>query len=570
MKSKGIYPFFILLSAVVALTLPGMAEENVAIYGHVSFVEDQATVIRTDQAEDKAVVNLPLVPGDTVVTGTNGRCELQFDNGTVIRLDKNSSLRITTVQAPALSSKWKITTLHLLQGQLYTLPQTYNDELFQVITPNAAVKLPGRTAATIRINGDLSTSLFSDSGKFQVMYGADGGTLKETKVKSGQAFVVNVDNVLAPSSEKRNLEFVAWNEYVDRHFKALHSGISKLPPQLKFGNSVLRDWAINWSPVFGAWIYDEFFGYVWRPAHEGFAHFAGPFFDADYFRINGRLFLVPRESWGWVPAHMGTWVWLKNGWTWLPGNWFHSGVYEFFAQNGCFFPSFNFYFWYVYGGFDLYNIYYRYGNDAWRENYFNQFHRHHKKPPVKDLPEELQRIIRRINKAPLNVVSELLKTARLQSGLEARKMVLPAMSTGADFSSRGPASVPPATAYRSQSRSSVAENDMAGKDKIRAAGDWQNKAGRDWNPDSRWAEARGYSIRYSSSRNAVLCPELNLSSDRDHLPNQAGADRYGMPARGYIPENTAPPASSGPGADANATQSITTQVQAEKKDGSGK
>jgi hypothetical protein len=111
---------------------------------------------------------------------------------------------------------------------------------------------------------------------------------------------------------------------------------------------------------------------------------------------------------------------------------------------------------------------------------------------------------------------------------------------------------------------------MAAKDKIRAAGEWKNPAGRDWNPDSRWAEARGYSIRYSSSRNAVLCPELNISSDRDHLPNYAGADRFALPARGYIPENSAPPASNSTDAVGSATRSITTDVQAEKKDDSGK
>ena len=38
-------------------------------------------------------------------------------------------------------------------------------------------------------------------------------------------------------------------------------------------------------------------------------------------------------------------------------------------------------------------------------------------------------------------------------------------------------------------------------------------AGRDWNPDSRWAARSGYSIRYSSSSNAVVCPELKISSD---------------------------------------------------------
>ena len=204
--------------------------------------------------------------------------------------------------------------------------------MFQIITPNAAVKLESRTAATIRFNADLSTSLFSDAGKFEVLYGAESRSLKKLKVKSGQAYVIDADNTMAPCSEKRNLEFVAWNEYVDRHFKELHFGISNVPPKLKFGNSALQYWAEKWSSRFGEWIYDDLFGYVWKPAAEQFANSARPFFNADYVRINGQLFLVPQESWGWVPAHMGTWVWQNRGWTWIPGDWFHSGVVDFFGD----------------------------------------------------------------------------------------------------------------------------------------------------------------------------------------------------------------------------------------------
>jgi len=320
MKVKRISRFLIFLVAALVLALPVQAAEIESNYGPISFIENQATITRLDQAEHKAVVNLPLVPGDTIVTGTDGRCELQFDNGTVIRLDKNSRLRITTVQAPTLTSRWKVTTLHLLQGQLYALPQTYGMEMFQIITPNAAVKLKSRTAATIGFDTSLSTTLFSDAGKFEVLYGADSKALKTVKVKSGQSYAIDVANSLAVSSEKRNLEFVAWNEYVDRHFKELHFGISKVPPKLKLGNNALVYWAEKWSSLFGEWIYDEIFGYVWKPADEQFTYLQRPFYNAEYVQVNGKLFLVPQEQWGWVPAHMGTWVWLNRGWTWIPGN----------------------------------------------------------------------------------------------------------------------------------------------------------------------------------------------------------------------------------------------------------
>jgi len=570
MKSKRISPLFVFLVAMLALTLPGMAAEVESIYGHVSFVENQATIIRSDQAEDKAVVNLPLVPGDTIVTSTDGRCELQFDNGTVIRLDKNTSLRITTVQAPTLSSLWKITTLHLLQGQMYTLPQTYGMEMFQIITPNAAVKLKSRTAATIRFDADLSTTLFSDAGKFEVLYGADSKPLKKVKVKSGQAYVIDAANTLAISSEKRNLEFVAWNEYVDRHFKELHFGISKVPPKLKFENNALQYWAEKWSSLVGEWIYDELFGYVWKPADERFAYSARPFFNADYVRINGQLFLVPQETWGWVPAHMGTWVWLNRGWTWVPGDWFHSGVIDFVDRMGHFYPDFNYYFWYTYGGFDLYDIYRRQGNEAWRENYYRKFHKHYKKPPLKDLPLELQKIIKQINKTPLTVVAQRLNAGQSLSELGAKRIPLPVVSPKADFSKKMSEGVSPASGKGVFSKSLAPDRTASVKSKIEANGELKNLAGRDWNPDSRWATRHGYSINYSSSRNAVICPELHISSDRENLLNRVDLARSVLPAQGYIPENSSQPSTNNTTGDGTVTKATTTGDQSVKKDDSGK
>ncbi|MCX6555977.1 MAG: FecR family protein [Candidatus Aminicenantes bacterium] len=561
MKARRISLLFITWVALLALTLPVVASESVSIYGHVSFVEDQATITRSDQTEDRAVVNVPLAPGDTIVTGNNGRCELQFDNGTVVRLDKNTSLRITTVQAPTLTSRWKVTTLHLLQGQLYTLPQTYNQEIFQIITPNAAVKLASRTAATIRFNADLSTALFSDAGKFEALYGADGKTPKKVKVKSGQAYVIAADNILAASSEKRNLEFVAWNEYVDRHFKELHFGISHVPPKLKFGNSALRDWAEKWSSLVGEWVYDELFGYVWRPAEERFANSARPFFNAEYVRINGQLFLVPQEPWGWVPAHMGTWVWLNRGWTWLPGEWFHSGVVEFFGI--CTFPTMDYYFLMAYSD----TFFRQKGLLGWRHDYLRRYYqevweqikqswitRTELEPNLDILPGKLAKIIKHVNKGPAADADKSL-------GLDHALSVIGTDKLPPDRGAKLPNAIPDAAGKARP----VAE--LGARKENRHAGG--SGAMLDWNPDRHWAEARGYSIRYSSPRNAVICPELNISSDRQSVLHQAGVERMVLPARVYVPENSAPAVSPGSNGDESVSRGRTKDDGSEKKDDPG-
>ena len=558
MKSTRAQRLIILAVALLALAIPGITAENESIYGHVSFVENQATIIRADQEEQKAVVNLPLVPGDTILTGSDGRCELQFDNGTVIRLDENSRLRITTLQAPTLTSRWNITTLHLLQGQMYALPQTYGMEVFQVITPNAAVKLASRTKATIRFDAELRTTLFSDAGKFEALYGDDRRALKTIKVKAGQAYVIDANNVLNVSSEKRNLEFVAWNDYVDRHFKELHFGISKVPPKLKFGNTALRYWAEKWSSRFGEWTYDELFGYVWKPAAEQFANSARPFFHADRVRINGQLFLVPQESWGWAPAHMGTWVWLNRGWTWIPGDWFHSGVVDFLGIST--FPTMDYYYIMGYG----YQLFQRYGLQGWRLDYLRRYYqevweqireswinRTVVEAKLRILPDKLAGIIKRANKGSAEAVAKRLGLTRHLPVLGKDKL-LP------DNGAKRPVVVPDAADNARPLRG------LETKNGIRRTGG--NKALRDWNPDSRWAAGRGVTIQYSSSRNAVLCPEMNISSDRDRLQNRSASGRSLPPPRGETIGSSTPAAADTSSGAENTHRPAATDDRAGKKE----
>lgn len=492
MKAK-VGPIGFLMAAAILLAAPLFAAEG-AVYGHVTFVENGAVVVRENGDKEQARVNLPLAPGDMLVTSGGGRCELQFDNGTVVRLDKGGKLRLATVLAPSLTSNWKITTLELERGQLYALPQSYGLEMFQVVTPNAAVNLKRRVRAFIRLDEGGGTSFFSDGGKFQLLYGADSRSLKKATVSSGRPLAVSAADALSEKVEKRDLDFVAWNEYVDNHYRELHRGISKVPPKLKFGNTALTYWAEKWSSLFGEWIYDELFGYVWRPADEQFAHLARPFFHADFAYVGDQLFLIPQQPWGWVPAHMGTWVWMKRGWTWVPGDWFHSGcvdyrgLYSYAIDSPYYgFPTFD-YFWRKY-----FYLQPGRGNQAGEPGFPN---RPAKKP---ELPGQLIKLVKKVLQAPDGSESKRLATGKETVPIEGVK--LPAVPK----------------AILRVPRPAVSAADRSG-----------NRAGepdrlllmRDWNPDSRWASRRRVTIQYQG--NAVTCPELGASSNDRRSISRAG------------------------------------------------
>lgn len=521
------------MGLVGLVLLAGFLPAAGSIYGHVSFVDNGAAVLHEDGSQDNAVVNLPVAPGDTVLT-SGGRCELQFDNGTVVRLDKGSRLRIATVLAPSLTSSWRITTLELEGGQLYTLPQAYSREMFQVTTPNAAVSLKSQVRATIRLDADGGTSFFSDGGKFQLLYGADSRSLKKATVRSGKPLAVSAAHALSADVAKRGLEFTAWNEYVDNHFQRLHRGISKVPPKLKFGNAGLTYWAEKWSSLFGEWIYDELFGYVWRPADDRFAHEYRPFLHAGFTRIDGQLFLVPQEPWGWVPAHMGTWVWMKRGWTWIPGDWFHSGCVDY---NGLYSLGIDSHYY----GFPTFDYLW----NRWRWQWHGAMYREPnfrpggelpverpKKPLPAGLPDALVRLIRKFDQAPADIESKRLTIEKADRKIDSGQLT-PAPKPSLQVR-------PPATGP--EPRADVLPGGAKpGNDRVAGAGKAvtpNTKSGstdalislkRDWNPDRLWAQRRGHSIRYSSIGNAVVCPELKGSPGNLRSLRRQGADpgRYG-------------------------------------------
>lgn len=535
MKKQRDTLMYLLLTVLVALFIQGSvlsADAGESIYGHISYVDNNATVIREDKTEHKAVVNLPVAPGDQIVTGEKGRCELQFDNGTIIRLDKDSRLKLTTVLAPSLTSRWKITTLNLMRGGLCSMSTNYNKEMFQIITPNAAFDLKKRATAFIHLNDSGDTFIFPQRGKLKVMYGEDVDSLKTEILRANKGYTITADHQLRIDEGKKDIDFVGWNEYINRNFKDLHFGISKVPKKIYRYSKGLVYWAEKWSSLFGEWVYDDLFGYVWKPADEYFAWSARPFFHADFTKVNGQLFIVPQQPWGWVPAHMGTWVWMKWGWTWVPGDAFTPGIcsgtsWGFF--DSWFFPySLTDWMYYGYGGYDLYYVYRNYGLRAWQTQYQGKFNTYKKTPGVNKFPRAIKELIGKLNKVPANVVQEHLGTETRTTMIGMKKVepllksVAPAVNVNTNRKAASPSvqvrsdkirdanvisrRVTPGARESRESNLRAIDKGRSGNVRVPSQGF------RDWNPDSRWAIRNGYNIEYSSKNNEVICPDLGLTS----------------------------------------------------------
>lgn len=496
------------------------AEENLN-YGHISFVDKEAFVLKLSEDRAlKAIVNFPIVPGDIIYTESGGRCEIQFDNGTLIRLDKNTELKLETILAKSITTRDKITTLRLKKGCILTMNQVYNKEIFQILTPTGAIKMIKRSTNLLKVNKAGETRGFVERGKIGVICGKDHKSEEKQFVGAGKGFLITKDYEFKPDVMEKDIAFTAWNQYINKKFKELHYGKSNVPEVIYRRSPGIVHFAEKWSTRYGVWEYNELFGYVWKPGDDIF-HNKRPFWDANYVRINGELVLVPNQPWGWAPAHLGTWFFSKtDGWIWIPGDAFSRGICSvgLRSENYCdifgifchcylgycrdhMFLSFNSLgYWvdYIFGSKYLYHIYKMQGRKAWRKAYAKQFNfkKEPQRPFLNGVPENIKQILKRMKKGTDESIKKHFAFDRRPN---IRKIENFDIIKDVNFD-------------RSKSQFITRESiNIAGVETVNVD-DLISYRGHDWNPDSKWASKVGVTILYSSKENSVICPKLNISS----------------------------------------------------------
>ena len=214
-------------------------------------------------------------------------------------------------------------------------------ELFQVLTANAAVKLRHNTVATITAGPDGGSDVQVAYGKATAMYGPDEKKLFESAASKNERLVIGKDLQAKVGALAPDPAFESWNAAINKDFEALHEGKSVLPKPL-VRNMTKATWyfAQTFGDRYGEWLYDDLYGYVWRPFYND--RYPGgtwrPYFAGQWVNMGAQMFWVPSEPWGWVPYHLGVWQWdAKRGWFWLPGSAFSPAWVDWAFFNGYYF-----------------------------------------------------------------------------------------------------------------------------------------------------------------------------------------------------------------------------------------
>lgn len=505
MQTKASSVFLgVLLSAVFSSNLSAGSDSYTVVngpknfyYGHVSKIDGQEgpePYILREYGTQRipAILNMPLMPGDTIVTPGAGRLEIQFDNGTILRLDAATEIKIETILAETLTTRNMMTNLVLSRGQVYAMFKEYSPrEICQFLLPTAAVRLRHQTVAILGTDEDGASDIRVRRGKADVLYGPDAEALKKHDVLKGERITIGPDHRYALQPFPEGTPFESWNISQNDNFEPFHEGLSMLPKPVRFWPLAVQYFAEKYSNLFGEWIYDVYLGYVWRPADND-RPFAGgwhPFFSGQWITAGKQLYWVSSEPWGWIPYHLGVWHWdHKRGWLWIPGSAFAPAWVEwaFFADNFAWRP-YSLWDWMTgyggdfYGGWEPSDSGWEVHVNSRKTNKVTKDQLAQPSRPSYEMPREFTTVVKALQAGIANRDPELLASLREQAKFGFVVSGERLISTGIRLIS---------TALLRESAPRV----------------------RDWNPDVRTAIEYGVSIRYDSGSNKIYCPELRMQS----------------------------------------------------------
>ena len=318
--------------AAAFLVVSASAESKARI---VRLSEVQGTV-QFDRAAgngfDKAFINLPVIESSRLKTGKDGRAEVEFEDGSALRLAPNSE--VDFIRLALGDDGQKLSTLQLVSGTVYAslhpkhAGQKTGDE-FLLNFAQEAVTVP--QAAHFRVQlGDAKATLAVFKGKLSAT--SPAGQIEVAEKHSATIELTKNDltkndptkNDLASDPAKKNTFVIArnykddpsddWdrqqNDYHDRYAPAAGPSLSS---PYGYGMSDLS--------YYGSFTMLPGFGFVWQPYFIDASW--SPFQDGGWAFYPGAGYMwVSGYPWGWMPYNYGNWAFASGyGYVWQPGNW---------------------------------------------------------------------------------------------------------------------------------------------------------------------------------------------------------------------------------------------------------
>ncbi|HWZ83247.1 MAG TPA: DUF6600 domain-containing protein [Terriglobales bacterium] len=261
----------------------------------------------TGDGFDKTFLNMPVIEGSRLKTGVDGRAEVEFEDGSALRIVPNSEVEFTRL---ALGDEGqRLTSMQLASGTAY-------------------VNYRGKKSDQFTLNFGHESVTVTEPAHFRIGLGNDHSTLAVIKgrvIANGQAGQIDIDQKheatfdlnsdhYEVAKNYQEISFDEWDkEQSEYHDRYASRGNSYNSSPYSYGMSDLNYYG-NFMTVPG-------YGMAWQPYFMDASW--SPFQDGGWAFYPGIGYMwVSSYPWGWMPYRYGNWAFVPGyGWIWQPGYW---------------------------------------------------------------------------------------------------------------------------------------------------------------------------------------------------------------------------------------------------------
>lgn len=301
--SRSKYTFVVLVAAACALVaLPALADSQARI---VRLSDTQGSVEIDKNAGvgfERAFVNLPITQGTKLRAGANGRAEVEFEDGSSLRLTPNTTVEFSKLTL-ADSGK-RVSQVNLVEGMAYVNWLGKDD---------------------LNLNFSRESIALDHSAHFRVDTSTQAANLAvfkgDVSVEGPAGKLVVEKKKTATFNPAEDDKYTIAKNVPDQPLDAWDKEATSYHDQYARNNTTPYGYGFSDLNYYGAFSNVPGYGMMWQPYFTGVGW--DPFLDGawGYYPGFGYMF-ASAYPWGWMPYRYGNWVMVPGmGWMWQPGGW---------------------------------------------------------------------------------------------------------------------------------------------------------------------------------------------------------------------------------------------------------
>ncbi len=301
----------VVLTLCVLVFAPAVVADSQVRIVRLSFIDGPVQIDRNvGQGFERAILNMPIVQGTRLQTQEDGKAEVEFEDGSTLRLGPDTLLQFT--ELALRSNGGKVNAVTVEKGVAYfDIAHRQNDE-FRVHFAENDIVLD--RAAKFRLTLDnYGVEVADFKGDLQIQ------GPQEASLKKGQTLTIN------PDDQKVEIAKGIQQDPLDEWVKSREQYRDRYASNASYGAPYRGYYGLADLSYYGSYYDLPGYGWAWRPYGRPFGW--DPFMDGAWcWYPAGGYTWVSAYPWGWIPFRYGSWFWDgRYGWLWSPyagGGWY--------------------------------------------------------------------------------------------------------------------------------------------------------------------------------------------------------------------------------------------------------